>query len=102
MRPEQRDDQIGDGGEVAGAWQWLPTAGMAAKCRGVGVAPEFGDARDGVDAVFFSVGAASTMDLDQQMLAVGLYAGVWVTGERGELALELSGLSLREGRWHGV
>ena len=42
------------------------------------------------------------MDLDQQVFAVGFDAGVLVAGERGEMALEFSGLSLGVGRWHGV
>lgn len=75
--------------------QGLPTAGVAAECAGVGVAPELGEARDGVnDAV--------AVHLNQQVLAIGLHVDQIVAGERGELALELSGLSLCFERWHGV
>ena len=42
------------------------------------------------------------VDLDQQVLAVGFDAGVLVSGECDELALEFSGRCLRVRRWHGV
>lgn len=74
---------------------------MAAECRGVGVARELGEARDGVDVVVLKVPTIAVY-LDQQMLAVGFDAGVLVSGEHGEVALEFSSLSLGLERWHGV
>jgi len=62
---------------------------------------ELGEACDSVKAVVIVVTAIS-VHLDQQMFAVRLDAGALMTGERGELALELSGLSLYFERWHGV
>jgi hypothetical protein len=59
---------------------------MAAEGRRVGIAPKFGEAGDGVDAVVVTVGAWA-VDLDQQVLAVGFDPGMLMTGERGELAL---------------
>jgi hypothetical protein len=82
MRSKQADHQVSGLGEVTGARQRLPAAGVAAKCGRVGVAAGLSEAGDGIDRVV-------TSHLDEQVLAVGLDRGLVVAGQRGKLALEV-------------
>ena len=63
---------------------------MAAKRRGVLVAGDLGQARDGV-------GAVVAVHLDQQMLAIGPHVRSGVAGEFGEEALQFSGVGAGQG-----
>ena len=67
----------------------------------MGVADELCESRNGVDAVV-GIKAAIAMYLNQQMLTAGLDANPLLTGQRGELALEFSGVRECVRRRHGV